>query len=114
MFTQEQLGALKGVVIEAIKPLEEKMDKRFDSLERKMDENLESHQEQIAKVSVQVTELSIKMERGFSKVEESIKDVEESFGPICKAIKDIRWDQGVIKSKMSIAEENKPTLFLRK
>lgn len=80
MFTQEQLGALKGVVVEAVKPLleglEEIVDKKLFGLEKRIDGKLEGLEnrliervdERFYKMDEKLDFLDKKMDRGFEKV----------------------------------------------
>ncbi len=79
MFTQEQLGAIKGVMIEVIKPLEKKVDDGF----KKMDEGFEMMNEKMDNME---KSLIARMDNGFDKMDQKIDFVDNKMDRIQKDV----------------------------
>lgn len=101
MYAQEQLAGVREVVVEALKPLndkigilDKKVDEGFESMNQKMEEGFESHAEQIAKVSEQVS------------------DLQGDVSVICKNIEKLQLTTNVTRHKLATLEENRPALFM--
>jgi hypothetical protein len=138
MFTQEQLVGIKNVFEESLRPFADRIDKRFDVLEKKveegfkkMDEGFEKMDEKIDFVDRNLSEKMLNLEKslvsrmddGFSKMDQKIdfvekktgegfREIQEDLAPVCGAIKKVQAENLIIRTKLRVAEKNKPGLFV--
>ncbi len=112
MFTQEQLDSIRFVVVESLKPMEERVNNRFDSLEKKVDEGFEKMDEGFEKMDQKMDFIDKKMDKGFAYFSEQITDLQEDTKDVCDIIDELKTDNFVIKAKLAAAERNRPGLFV--